>query len=119
MDIYDLLGEDRSAPEHRHSQALVAAQDQLMHDLVAARESAGLTQEQVAELMGTNQGTISRFESRTTDARMSTLRRYAKAVGVTISYEVTPFSETETHPLGASLRPYAWSTTPSQPRSTQ
>lgn len=119
MDIYDLLGEDRNAPGHRHSQALVAAQDQLMRDLVAARESAGLTQEQVADLMGTNQATISRFESRTADPHMSTLRRYAKAVGVTIGYEVTPFDETETHPLGASLRPYAWSARPSQPRRTR
>jgi len=46
-----------------------------------AREDAGLTQGQVAERLQTQKSAISRIENQTTDIRLSTLQRYAEAVG--------------------------------------
>jgi DNA-binding XRE family transcriptional regulator len=46
-----------------------------------ARESAGLTQEEVARRLNTQKSAISRIENHADDVRLSTLRRYADAVG--------------------------------------
>jgi HTH-type transcriptional regulator/antitoxin HipB len=49
-----------------------------------ARESAGLTQEQVAQKLRTKKSAISRIENHADDVRLSTLRRYADAVGANL-----------------------------------
>lgn len=46
-----------------------------------AREAAGLTQEEVARKLQTQKSAISRIENHADDVRLSTLRRYADAVG--------------------------------------
>ncbi len=52
-----------------------------------AREKAGLTQEQVANRLGTKKSAISRIENHAEDVRLSTLRAYAKAVGVELQIQ--------------------------------
>jgi transcriptional regulator with XRE-family HTH domain len=49
--------------------------------LQLAREDAGMTQEQVAQRLGTKKSAISRIENHAGDLRLSTLQRYAEAVG--------------------------------------
>lgn len=49
-----------------------------------ARESAGLTQEEVARILRTQKSAISRIENHADDVRLSTLRRYADAVGANL-----------------------------------
>ena len=49
-----------------------------------ARESAGLTQEDVAQSLNTTKSAISRIENHAEDIRLSTLSRYAKAVGANL-----------------------------------
>jgi len=49
-----------------------------------ARESAGLTQEEVARRLRTKKSAISRIENHADDVRLSTLRRYADAVGTNL-----------------------------------
>ncbi|MBF0696953.1 helix-turn-helix domain-containing protein [Actinomyces bowdenii] len=93
MDIYELLGENPDDPGHRHARDLVAADRAMVRDLVAVRERYGMTQADVARAMGTNQASISRFESGHSDAHLSTVRRYAKAVGALIRHEVTAVNE--------------------------
>jgi HTH-type transcriptional regulator / antitoxin HipB len=46
-----------------------------------ARESAGLTQEQVAIQLGTKKSVISRIENHADNVTLNTLKEYAKAVG--------------------------------------
>jgi len=46
-----------------------------------AREAAGLTQEEVALKLRTKKSAISRIENHADDVRLSTLYRYAQAVG--------------------------------------
>ena len=52
-----------------------------------AREKAGLTQEQVANRLGTKKSAISRIENHAEDVRLSTLRAYAKAVGAELQIQ--------------------------------
>lgn len=49
--------------------------------LAKQRRSRGLSQQAVAELMGTSQPAIARLENGATNARLSTLARYAEAIG--------------------------------------
>lgn len=56
----------------------------LLDELLAARKAAGLTQEQVAERMGTKQTSIARLETGLTSGHlpsMTMLKKYARAVG--------------------------------------
>jgi predicted transcriptional regulator len=61
---------------------MAAAQRDLVAELVARRRAAGLSQGEVAERMGTSQPAVARLEAGQVDARMSTVQRYAAAVGV-------------------------------------
>lgn len=46
-----------------------------------AREELGITQEEVAKKLRTKKSAISRIENHAEDIRLSTLNRYAKALG--------------------------------------
>jgi DNA-binding XRE family transcriptional regulator len=55
---------------------------ELVRELLAARAKAGLTQEQVAESMGTTKSVVSRLEAAGKHSpSVSTLKKYARAVG--------------------------------------
>jgi len=49
-----------------------------------AREAAGLTQEEVAKRLQTNKSAISRIENHADDVRLSTIQKYAEAVGTNL-----------------------------------
>ncbi len=49
--------------------------------LKQARVEAGMTQEQIAKQLKTSKSVISRMENHATDIRLSTLEKFAKAVG--------------------------------------
>lgn len=61
--------------------------------LKVAREDAKLTQAQLAERLGTHKSAISRMENHAEDIRLSTLQRYAQAVGCILKLELMPESE--------------------------
>jgi len=54
-----------------------------------ARESAGITQDEVAKKLQTKKSAISRIENHSEDIRLSTLRRYAEALGKQIRLEIS------------------------------
>jgi DNA-binding XRE family transcriptional regulator len=56
--------------------------------LKAAREEAGMTQEQVAEKMHTKKTAVSRIENHAQDVKLSTLAKFAQAFGKTLRIEV-------------------------------
>jgi len=56
--------------------------------LAAKRDEMGLTQEVVAKRMGTSQPAIARLEAGEVDAKLSTLERFATAVGYRIDWEL-------------------------------
>ncbi|MDE2727039.1 MAG: helix-turn-helix transcriptional regulator [Gemmatimonadota bacterium] len=53
-----------------------------------AREDAGLTQEKVARRLKTRKSAISRIENHAEDIRLSTLGKYAKAIGKKLQFTV-------------------------------
>jgi DNA-binding XRE family transcriptional regulator len=57
--------------------------------LFYAREAAGLTQDQVARKLKTKKSAISRIENHADDVRLSTIRRYAKAVGANLQIRLS------------------------------
>lgn len=54
---------------------------ELVRELIAARNRAGLTQGQVAQRMGTTQSVIARLESGRRAPSMRSVQRYADALG--------------------------------------
>ena len=58
----------------------------MVRELAARRQAAGLSQTEVAALMGTSQSAVARLESGSADVRASTLERYAAAIGGQIAW---------------------------------
>ena len=59
-------------------------------DLTAQRRSAGLSQTEVAARMGTSQSAVARLETGDADVRVSTLERYAAAIGSQVAWLARP-----------------------------
>jgi DNA-binding XRE family transcriptional regulator len=77
---------ERLARVEEHYERLTLAQD-----LLAMREAAGLTQRQLAELVGTSYSNISRLESATYSGHsLSMLRRIAEALGHRVEVRFVP-----------------------------
>ncbi len=55
--------------------------------LKVAREEAGLTQEQLAKKLNTKKTAISRIENHAEDIKLSTIKKFAQALGKTIRIE--------------------------------
>lgn len=60
----------------------------LLSELVQARKDAGLRQIDVAKELGVAQPSVSELESGATSPKLETLQKYARAVGMTISFTV-------------------------------
>lgn len=64
----------------------------MMYDLIAIRRNKGLTQQDVARLLGVQVRTIKNFEHYDSDPSLSMIRRYALAVGARIDQSVQTVS---------------------------
>ena len=63
----------------------------VINQLLKARTRAGLTQDAVAEIMGTTKSAVSRLEGAGKHTpSLSTLRRYARAVGCELQVKLIP-----------------------------
>ena len=62
----------------------------LVDELVARRRASGLSQTVVAARMGTSQSAVARLEASAGDLKVSTLERYAAAVGAPIAWALAP-----------------------------
>jgi transcriptional regulator with XRE-family HTH domain len=89
--LIDELAEDDPTIGSRVAAAL--ERRELARELADRRRSAGLTQSQLAERMGTSQGQVTRFESGA-DTRLSTVARYAAAVGMKVEWTLEPLAKT-------------------------
>ncbi len=85
----------------------------LAHEMLSARARAGLTQEAVADRMGTTKSAVSRLESAGKHApSVASLKRYADAVGCTLKIEFIP--QPVKH--SAAARPRVRADAPKAPR---
>ncbi|MCW2560811.1 MAG: helix-turn-helix protein [Mycobacterium sp.] len=73
-----------------------------MIDLASLRRTAGVTQVELAEALGTSQGQISRME-RQQDMLVSTLASYLQALGVDAKIVVEAGEETMTYDLTVAM----------------
>ena len=73
----------------KSAEALVVSHYQLIQSLIAIRLQMGLSQETVGSRMGVSQPSVAAFESLDSNPTLSTIRRYALAVGAHISHQVT------------------------------
>ena len=64
-----------------------AERRRLVADLTAQRRAAGLSQTEVAARMGTSQSAVARLETGGADVRVSTLERYAAAIGSQLAWQ--------------------------------
>lgn len=62
---------------------------QILQELVKRRKRQRISQTEVATRMGTSQSAIARIETAGMDIRMSTLERYAAAIGHQVNFKLT------------------------------
>ena len=79
--------------EQRLALALAQTERGLVEELIELRQQADLSA--TAERINRHKSSISKFEARKTDPQMSTVLRYAHAIGAMVEIRVLPFSEWE------------------------
>lgn len=90
------MSEDISRIEAR-ADSLVDAHEELMRHLIEMRKLHRISQETVAERMNVSQPTVAAFERYDSNPTLSTIRRYALAVGARIQNSV--IDDCEEHAL--------------------
>jgi DNA-binding XRE family transcriptional regulator len=65
---------------------------EMKRQMIAMRKAAGLSQEQMADRLGTQKSNISRLESLNSDVspRLSTVEQYARALGYRVRIDFEP-----------------------------
>jgi transcriptional regulator with XRE-family HTH domain len=85
MTHEDLKAKALARPEVHQEYEALEAEFELLRRMLQARKQAGLTQEEVAERMGTKRSAVARLESTLATGKHSpsvaTLQKYAQAVG--------------------------------------
>jgi transcriptional regulator with XRE-family HTH domain len=69
------------------------------------REQAGLTQSELAELLGSHQPAIARLEAGDTNVNMRTLERIAEALELEIEWAMVPREEALSTGVPGRMRP--------------
>ncbi len=81
-----------SDPKVKAEYDALSAAFHVKRQMIALRKRAGLTQEQMADLLGTKKSNISRLESINSDIspRLVTIEEYARVLGYSIRLEFEP-----------------------------
>jgi DNA-binding XRE family transcriptional regulator len=87
-DLDALLDEEMRDPAFREAYEDAAARSALLRLLVTERGERQVSQADVAARMGTTQSAVSDLERGATDPRLSTLQRYARAIGCALHIAV-------------------------------
>lgn len=87
-DLKTYFAAQMEKPEFRDSYEDAEEIDSLIDHLIELRKQKRMTQKDVAERMGVKQPTVSGFENQDSDPRISTLQRFARAVGARVCLEV-------------------------------
>lgn len=83
-----MTAERRHDPVFPGFKEMAQRRKELSHELVARRHALGLSQTEVAARMGTSQSAVARLETGAADVRLSTLERYATAVGFHLDWQL-------------------------------
>lgn len=88
MKLADLKAKLLQDPAVAAAYAEADAEFRVIEAMLRARAEAGLTQEALAERMGTTQSAVARLEGGRVSPTVETLRKYAKAVGKRLKVEM-------------------------------
>lgn len=88
--ISQLRKQWRKDPAFRKAYDALEPEFAVARQLIAARNRAGLSQAEVARRMGTTQSSIARLESGQRLPAMSSLQRYASAIGHRLEVRLVP-----------------------------
>lgn len=86
--LLEMLGIDLDDAGQRLHVHLAAEDHALIQELIRMRHEKGLRQADVAEKMQRDKSSVSNFERLGGDPHLSTVRRYAQAIGVRIQHRV-------------------------------
>lgn len=84
----ELLSSPAELSNDRALRRMSTDRRRLLMDLVAQRRAAGLSQTEIAARMHTSQSAVARLEAGQVDVRISTLERYAAAIGSRITWQL-------------------------------
>jgi transcriptional regulator with XRE-family HTH domain len=101
------MKEDLSRIEERAEQ-LVESHERLLQELHRLRKKNRLSQETVGERMGVSQPAVASLENHDANPTLSTIRRYALAVGARIEYRVIDDLEVIATSEAGARRAEAW-----------
>lgn len=76
------------SPFRARGQLLARENSEMRAKLVQVRRAAGMTQADVAEMLGVTRQAINKIERYDADPKLSTLERYANAVGALVFHRV-------------------------------
>ena len=81
-----------SDPEVKETYESLSVAYELRKNLIALRKMAGLTQEDMAEMLHTKKSNISRLENVNSkiSPKLSTIEAYARAIGYTVEINFVP-----------------------------
>lgn len=99
-DFLDELVDERTARNPEFPAMVEAAERrrQLLGALAERRRDREQSQTMVAAAMNSSQSSIARLETSATDARMSTLDRYARVLGYRLQYHLIPEGQADAFP---------------------
>ncbi|SHJ47489.1 Helix-turn-helix domain-containing protein [Tessaracoccus bendigoensis DSM 12906] len=86
--LNEIFGIDPDAPEVIRARHLIENDQDLLDSLVRIRKERGLSQGDVAKILGVKQPSVADFEAHDSNPTMARIRRYADAVGALISHKV-------------------------------
>lgn len=94
LDLF--ITEQSEDPKFRAALEDAQLRSKLLEACLTRRSELGLTQASVAHTMGTTQSAVSDLEAGGTDPRLSTLQRYARALGLRLAVTATADRQLET-----------------------
>ncbi len=99
----EMVAEWMKDPAFRAEYDALEDEYQLIREMLLARRRAGLTQENVAKIMGTKAPAIARLESSSARDKhspsLNTLRKYAGALGCKLEIRLKPFPKRKKNAL--------------------
>ena len=91
----DFLAEQMNDAEFKKEYDALEPEFTIIQAMIDARKSSGLTQKQLAEKTGINQGDISRMENGNGNPSLRTLQRLSAGMGMQMHLTFTPISHQE------------------------
>ena len=108
-EIAAALGIDLEDPDERAFLAVHRQRRELIDKLVEIRKQRDKTRDDVAEELGISRVAVARFENEDRDVKISTLMRYAEAIGAVLTLDARPIEAVTDRPWPSASRT-SWKT---------